>query len=132
MTKKVQIFWEKWENAVDCEEEQHDWEDDENEEGELGELGELGEMRLPQLLHLTRLGPMPVPTFNPESFNFWLAHTNFSITKPIINMLDHVDGVESIDVYTKHRMRVGIGKVFNVGSVFKSVETAVSGYLIND
>ncbi len=45
-----------------------------------------------------------------SQFDFWIMHTNFPITYKIISILDSIDGVETTEVQTKYRIRIGFPK----------------------
>lgn len=60
----------------------------------------------------TPMGMVPLTehTDPNQIFNFWVGHTNFDISKDIVDVINHVSGVETLDIYTRYRFRVGIGK----------------------
>jgi hypothetical protein len=45
-----------------------------------------------------------------NQFDFWVMHTNFPITHDILTILDNIDGIETIEVLTKYRIRIGFPK----------------------
>lgn len=47
-----------------------------------------------------------------KRFNFWIGHTNYQLTRLNVQLIENVHGVETLDVWTKYRFRVGIGKLF--------------------
>ena len=55
-------------------------------------------------------------------FNFWLANTNFSISKKTKAILDCTDGVEALIVISKYQFIIGIGKLFDSEIVKKNIE----------
>lgn len=57
--------------------------------------------------------PMTEHTRAGKLFNFWTAHCNFPITHEILNIIDNADGVETLDVFTRYRWRISIGKAFS-------------------
>lgn len=57
-----------------------------------------------------------------ENFRFWMMHTNFPITEDMQEALDFHDGVELLDIVTKYRVRIGIGKCFDPEKVKLSIE----------
>lgn len=59
-------------------------------------------------------------------FNFWMGHTNFSITNKVKEIIQNVEGVETLDIYTRYRLRLGIAKAFNEKAVKKAIEAAVN------
>jgi len=67
--------------------------------------------------------PLTEYTDPAKVFNFWSAHTNFKITKLMRDRLDIGDnGVETLDIFTKYRMRIGIGKAFDAGVVKSNIQ----------
>lgn len=61
-------------------------------------------------------------------FNFWIGHTNFDITKSIINILEKIDGIEILDIFTRYRFRIAIGKCFNDSDVMKDITDKLYQY----
>lgn len=60
--------------------------------------------------------------FGPEGMRFnpdfpeeqvYIAHTNFDIDDDVKEILDNMEGIEIVEVYSAYRMRVTIGKAFN-------------------
>lgn len=45
-----------------------------------------------------------------SQFDFWILHTNFNLTPLIVNKIEQVPGVETLDVLTRYRARIGIPK----------------------
>lgn len=64
-----------------------------------------------------------------RQFNFWVAHTNFRITPRMINSIEDIDGVETLDSFTPYRFRVGVAQAFNDKEVRKSIEEFLIDYL---
>lgn len=71
--------------------------------------------RKPMKILATPVGLVPMTEWTTPSkiFNFWVAHANFRMTQKVQDILDTTDGVETLDIYTPYRWRVGIGKAFN-------------------
>lgn len=67
-----------------------------------------------------------------EIFNFWVGHTNFDITESIAKILEQTEGVESLDIITRYRFRIGIGKIFTDRDVMSNINGNVYSYLNND
>lgn len=65
------------------------------------------------------LGAVPVMAHSipSKNFNFWVGHTNFDITPMEKQVIETCPGVETFDLLTRYRFRVGIGKVFDSPSV---------------
>jgi hypothetical protein len=55
-------------------------------------------------------------TLAANRFEFWIAHTNFDITKEFIVQLEQIAGVETVEVFTRYRMRIG----FPISGLFKT------------
>lgn len=43
-------------------------------------------------------------------YDFWILHTNFDITKDIVNCIKVIPGVETLDVFSRYTARVGIAR----------------------
>ena len=80
---------------------------------------------------ITPMGIIPVEEYSASSkiFNFWVGHTNFNISKPIANIIENTDGIETLDIFTRYRFRVGIGKLFKAADVMSNVNHNVSSFI---
>jgi len=79
-----------------------EWEEYKAEEEE-------GELRLPM-------------KFYEDEFDLWYLHTNFEIKLQDVENIEQVPGVESLDIYSRYRLRIGFGKLFDRDKVKKDVE----------
>lgn len=79
----------------------------------------------------TPMGIVPVNenTCSGKIFNFWVGHTNFDITKNITAIIELTQGVETLDVFTRYRFRISIGKAFDDSAVMRIVNKNVYNYL---
>lgn len=79
----------------------------------------------------TPMGIIPVTenTASSKIFNFWVGHTNFNISKKIAQIIEDTDGVETLDIFTRYRFRIAIGKVFTDSSVMKNINDNVYEHL---
>ena len=79
----------------------------------------------------TPMGIVPVNenTCSGKIFNFWVGHTNFDITRNIAAIIESTQGVETLDVFTRYRFRISIGKAFNDSIVMRTVNKNVYNYL---
>lgn len=82
----------------------------------------------------TPMGIIPVNenTVSGKIFNFWIGHTNFDITPKIADTIEKTDGVETLDIFTRYRFRIAIGKVFDDSSVMREINRRVYGELGDD
>lgn len=78
-------------------------------------------------LYVGSMGIVPLTEHNSPSktFNFWMGHTNFDLTIKEVTKIEKIPGVESLDVFTRYRFRVGIGKMFKAAEVMSSIESAL-------
>lgn len=58
-------------------------------------------------------------------FDCWIGHTNFNITTSIKDKLNEVDGIEVLNVISRYRFFVGIGKMFKFTDVRKDIEDSI-------
>jgi hypothetical protein len=75
----------------------------------------------------TPMGIIPITenTASGKIFNFWVGHTNFDITKKIADMIEITDGVETLDIFTRYRFRIAIGKAFNDSKVMRDINQKI-------
>lgn len=73
--------------------------------------------------------PFTENTASSKIFNFWTGHTNFSITKNIALLIEEVSGVETLDIFTRYRFRIAIGKAFKDSNVMQHINEKVYEYL---
>jgi len=133
------IAWEKWVDPYGDNWEEHEWpgafspggaemEFDEDNIEEVGMPIDLG--RNIRILN-TPLGIIPLTEESKPStvFNFWLAVTNFPITRKMVSILDDVEGVEILTIYTRYRFRISIGKLFKDREVMDRINRRMAAYL---
>lgn len=108
------------------------FEDLQNEEEELEDQTTLSAHKSSSVRVIaTPMGiiPMNENTASGKIFNFWLGHTNFSLTKNLVNVIENTDGVETLDIFTRYRFRVAIGKAFTDSDVMREINNNVYGVL---
>lgn len=118
MKQEALIIWEKWQDPFgEKNEDIPDYDDYTDEE----------EGAVVSKVLLTPMGMIPYNdnTASCKIFNFWLGHTNFSITKTIADILENVDGVETLDIFTRYRFRIGIGKAFDDSDVMRTINNCI-------
>ena len=79
----------------------------------------------------TPMGIIPITenTSSSKIFNFWMGHTNFSITHRVAEIIEEAEGVETLDVFTRYRFRIAIGKAFIDSSIMKNINDSVYEHL---
>jgi len=137
--KENVIMWEKWNDPyaedIDTQEtteetygdyEEEEYEDDETQETRA--VQNIGKFRA----IATPMGIIPIneSTASSKIFNFWVGHANFDITNAIAIIIEDTDGVETLDIFTRYRFRIGIGKAFNDSSVMRKINSRVYEYLL--
>ena len=82
----------------------------------------------------TPMGIIPINdnTASGKIFNFWIGHTNFDITKNICEIIEKTDGVECLDIFTRYRFRIAIGKAFNDANTMSEIQKNVYEYINYD
>jgi hypothetical protein len=64
-----------------------------------------------------------------KKFKFWVGQANFSITANIAEVISLVQGVETLDIWTRYRFRVGIGTLFEDKKIMCSIRKHVLNYI---
>ena len=142
-----QIVWEKWrdpflgydENEIDIENTHaakffNDIVDEDNiddEEETLEDEEQMVSLEKPVRIIYTPMGIIPYNEYTASSkiFNFWVGHTPFSITKAIAYVIENTDGVETLDIFTRYRFRIAIGKVFKETDVMQDINKNIIYFL---
>jgi hypothetical protein len=135
------ISWQKWFDPFgsdDAEEFEHDPYLGDYEEDELDESFENDNHEKEQEKKIisttqrvkviaTPMGIIPVTdnTMSGKIFNFWIGHTNFDITHKVSDIIEKTDGVETLDIFTRYRFRIAIGKAFDDSSVMRDINKRV-------
>jgi len=130
------IVWEKWKDPFGYINEDDlpddgigDFFDEESDDN----IPMLSEKSIPKQVKVisTPMGIVPLNehTASGKIFNFWTGHTNFNITKGVSTILDNAEGVETLDVFTRYRFRIGIGKAFTDSVVMNNIQQLVYDHL---
>lgn len=69
-----------------------------------------------------------------QSFDCWMGHTNFNITKEVKKQLNRTEGVEILKICSRYRFFIGIGRMFDFKDVRKNIEELflVEGEKVNE
>ena len=62
-------------------------------------------------------------------FNFWIAHTNFDLTKGVRKVIEDTPGVEILHVFTRYRFRIAVARYWKPSEVFVAIQKNVVKYL---
>jgi len=83
-------------------------------------------MLMPMIMHSNE----PInELLDEDEFKFWLAHTNFTITAPIMDIISNIDGVEGLDIISRYRFRVAVGQLFSDIQVRENIHDELIHYL---
>lgn len=119
------IIWEKWIDPLGTVEELSDIEDETYEY----ENQELHNKKINAIVTPMGLIPINEHTDCTKVFNFWTGHTNFSISKNIADTISEIDGVETLDIFTRYRFRVAFGKAFVDRDIINSINNKIYTYI---
>ena len=136
----MKIIWDRWIdpyttedlkklNLVDVTEE--DELDNFEQEGFIAELEDL--LDEPVINHhpiktiMTPMGVIPIYEHSLPSkiFKFYVGHTDFDISREVLEVIKDVSGVETLDVFTRYRFKVGVGRAFRSKEVLKEIQDKV-------
>lgn len=133
---KYELVWIKWEREP-LSPWPHNNESHESHESHEEQEGELyqEEEETPQSMFAAfpMMTPiMPAKVITEKDFEFWMGHTNFRITKDILDIIVVCPGIEAVDILTPYRFRIAVGVLFKVNEVLASTAQTLIGYLQND
>lgn len=132
------VIWEKWRDPFGMDDDIEDDVDDEESDPDSmynGLEDNKSKQHINQPEHIrvmaTPMGIIPITenTASSRIFNFWTGHTNFNITPKIASIIAETDGVESLDVFTRYRFRISVGKAFEDSSVMRNINKHIYTYL---
>lgn len=127
------IIWEKWVDPFGKDTGEAKWTDYEDDlkffktgEDEEQEEGiKIPEEPIKVIASPLGLIPYNEHTASSKIFNFWLGHTNFNISDKVKYTIENIEGVEILDVFTRYRFRIAIGKCFNDSDVMNNINHAL-------
>ena len=139
MNKENTIIWQKWKDPfgekdddIDLDNEYSNfYDDDEDEEKDVkSHIDEIVNNKQIKVI-ATPMGIVPINehTASGKIFNFWIGHTNFDITKYIFKLIENTEGVETLDIFTRYRFRIAVGKAFNDSKVMQKIQDVVYSYI---
>lgn len=131
------IIWEKWrdpflgydDNEIDIDNMNFDEEDIDDDIEYSGQSVESFKKNnnIPVKAIATPMGIIPYNEYTASSsiFNFWIGHTNFDIDYVTGHLIEKTLGVETLDIFTRYRFRIAIGKAFEDRDIMKLIETNI-------
>lgn len=113
--------WTDYNNEIDTLNDSDSQEDSVPEDYSPGRNIKFGEKPIKVIASPLGLIPYNEYTASSKIFNFWLGHTNFTITNSIKAVIENTNGVEILDIFTRYRFRIAIGKCFDDAEVMNSI-----------
>ena len=132
---KPLIIWEKWRDPFGFDSDTTEykptepeyWEEDQktnqdNDDSEPPAI--MTEIDRPTKVIATPMGIIPMNEYTCSSkiFNFWTGHANFDLTEEVADIIETSPGVESLNIFTRYRFRIGIGKAFKDAEIMKLIQ----------
>jgi hypothetical protein len=137
MNNDNKIIWEKWVDPFGGDLDETKWNSYNKDEQDIdydvlleNEIVN-NQMNKPVKVISTPMGLIPYNEYTASSkiFNFWVGHTNFNLTQNIVDCIEECEGIEILDVFTRYRFRIGIGKCFNDSDIMAAVSSQINRYL---
>ena len=135
---KPSIIWQKWNDDIideldnienkfnnnDLDDDESNNSDDDHDHSDQNNIAK-------QLIMIIPMGILLYNSANVclKNFNLWVGHTNFSISLNIAKMIEYCDGVETLDVFTRYRFRIGVGKAFSDSVVMRNINQQLYDYI---
>ena len=126
--KKPIIIWQKWVDPFGEDTEESKWTDYDNETPDFHSTlmdKEDNHLSKPKTIKVisSPMGLIPYSehTASGKIFNFWVGHTNFNLSKSMVDVIEQIPGVETLDVFTRYRFRIAIGKCFEDSEVMNDI-----------
>lgn len=126
------IVWQKWFDPFGADDEidnGQDFDDKEDFEDFQDQTNLTRHSSMRAIATPMGLIPYTENTASSKIFNFWVGHTNFTVHQEIKDIIENIDGVETLDVFTRYRFRIAIGKSFDAAKVMKELNDQVYEYL---
>lgn len=143
--KVPSIVWQKWSDPFLGDDTTHSTPEDfiqqpeyvddineyEEEEENISEIQKDLSHKKEMKVVITPLGIIPYDETSSigYAFNFWIGHTNFDLSSKVATIIEKTNGVETLDIFTRYRFRIGIGQLFNSSDVMSNITNDIYKYL---
>lgn len=125
------VDWDKWENVFGIDKDEVPEFVPEDEVKEFEEQNDWDTIlnRSKNFIMLSPYGPIPLnSTSNPTNFfNWWVAHTNFPLSTEDLDGINDILGVETFDVFSGYKFRIGIAAMFDDSVIRENVGKYLKG-----
>jgi hypothetical protein len=147
MSTENLVVWQKWVDPFGFDDDEEDLssfmnnDQTDTDETEYNPSPTLPDQELIQNMKASTIKVMATPmgiipindnTASGKIFNFWIGHTNFNITKKIAGVIETINGVETLDIFTRYRFRIAVGKAFNDSEVMRDINNTIYKELNNN
>jgi len=126
-TVKKKVKFEKWVDPLNANINEVEWPG--FNVNANGETEPIYGVNMAKVIH-TPFGALSVlsNTMASNQFDFWWMHTNFDITNQIKNIIKEVPGVETLEVYTRYRARVGFPRsgFFEGSQIMHNIQATIT------
>jgi len=121
--KDIKLVWEKWENVYEDDEE--DVVDDDVYNEEMAEE----DMEYQRQILVFNQPEYESQIDISKLFNFWVCHCNFNIDEDCVSIIEECAGVETLEIITRYRFRIAVGKVFQDREVMGEITEKITEYI---
>ena len=86
-----------------------------------------GGISLMQPVVMSPMGPIKMgklPEMN-DVFKFWIGHAKVNLSQDLLEKIQKISGIETLDPITRYRMRIGVGEMFSDEDVLRQVKNTV-------
>jgi flavodoxin len=123
------IIWEKWSDPFGDDIVENSWHnyDNENSPEIDDQIDIIDQIKKPVKVISSPMGLIPYNEYTASSkiFNFWVGHCNFNLSKKIVESIEKVEGVELLDIFTRYRFRIAVGKSFTDSQVMNEIKLTI-------
>jgi len=125
------IAWERWDEDVieqEIAEEFYSSQPDEEDEDGVMQDAIMFLEKIPSLVTT----PMGMYQLHDKmsimnQFDCWMGYTNFDITESVKETIENIEGVELLNIMTRYRFFLGVGKLFDFPDVRREIEKSLRG-----
>lgn len=128
-TANFLIIWEKWKDPLGYDDEEEVVHESDTYDEDSSIIQKVKKIKCNIITTPFGIIPLNENTASSEIFNFWTGHSNFPITKLIADTIEETEGVETLNVFTKYRFRIAIGKAFKDSDVMRNINNNVYNLL---
>ena len=129
------VYWEKWIDAFEEEDESISEAVSEAEEQLTNEELLENEHLFHEVSHVRSIVtpfailPLTEQTMASKHFKFWVGHANFKLTEDFYTVIGQHPGIETLDILTPYRFRIAVGKMFTDRDVMRGVRNDMVQYV---